>query len=1415
MRNMLKIAIVLLLGVFSGAVLGAPSPWDAWRTGYTSCEQGEQQYERGNYTAALSLFEKARKSYQSVRSSRPDWNQRVIAERIAECDRKIKELQRLLSAVQRRRPTAVSQKSTRPAKKIPAKKVSVVETEPVSDGSDSPEVDSAAVLELRSTLERVRGELAASRKDVIALRTKLMEAQSETAALKNDSGKRSELEREISNLMRERRISQEKYDLLAARCKNLETELSKPNTQVELLNKRIIEERALYEKENKRAVELESRLKESENMTREHRIARSAAEKVILKLKQTQNQQSGELQQLQQQLQDSAAKNRELAGELERSRKLNDELTGTIKKASADKKSVENSAIIADLKNNIAERDNRIAEFELKIPELNNTITNLNVKLKQEQLQIEAMKKEFERGHEALAKSMKDADILRRRNHTLDVDIKQLTARVTELNLRLETRNSEDFRSAVTAREACRKLEKDILALQAELVTVRSSANSSAAEITDLKRKLKAADAELQNTRRREVALAAVKEQQSVELSRLNSVAVEFDELKRNFEALSKENRENRVLLAAAKPKEQELARVKLRLLELDRLKTALSQEQQLNEELRNESRRLAGEVKILRARSSELDSAKRKMAELQGVTRELDDLKRIQKGYIGHIGKIEPQLADLKIRAGELENQLREQKAQFDQLHKQHLALNKAHDARGIELAALQNVKKRNSELDLLVSGQASEIDRLNGIFKQLQSGEESAMPPVLRRKFEELKSDAAKLAPLTEQLAKLQSEYGRFQKEHENVKKRISVLIARCEAAESSNERSKHELEQLKKLNAELAEMNRKSTEDLKQKAESQISEMKTHAGELESQLREQKASVSRLAEMKIRTDELESQLREQRAAVSRLAEMKIRTGELESQLREQKAAWEEINKKYQALNSEHNAQSGKLIALQDVNKRNFELEKRLAVQSSEIDRLNSTLKQLQSGEESLMPMEFRRKLNELRTAAAKLAPLNDQLARLGNIHETMKQQFLDRIAKLNTRCEAAEAFSERRKQELEQLRKLNAELVEMNRNYTGALQNKVEQAQLDRLNAEIAAMNKLYSEVTAERDRLNSELDAMRRGITPETSPVKITESPEELAGAGLVAERNGNIQLAIWNYKQALLADENFRSAHLRLGTILYERRDYAGALPHLSAARSVEKFNLDLSIKTARCQIELKRFGNAKNIVDILLKNHSGDYRVQMLAGLIESGSGSASIAEERLITASRLAPGKPEVYIELARLLGSSIVDRKGEAVKYYEKARALGAEPVPDLEKQLASLLDSRREMIRFLSGAATEAELGRDHGSAVWYYRKLVELKPEDFVPRLALALHRNNRSAAARETLEFNKPSRLGMAVLTIIELDSGNETGALHAARQSAGAKVPEEWQAMNMEIAKLKSLKIAPAAVSILLSGFQK
>ena len=366
MKFFTKTACILLAVCILCPVLGAPSPWDSWRAGYINCEKGEEQYERGNYTAALALFEKARKSYKAVRSSRPDWNQRVIAERIAECDRKIGELQRLLSAVQRRPGTSSTAAKT-PGAKAPSAgtKPEKPEKTPIKnagkvDLAASSEPDSAAMLELRSTLERLRKELEQSRKDAIALRTKLLEAQSSLASLKKNSAAQRNFEQEIAKLVRDRRIAQEKYDLLEARCKNLEAEIAKPNTQVEALKKRLIEERTAYERELKRSADLEKRLRESDELARENRIARNAAEKVIAQLKQTQIELSSEIQMLKQRLQDSANKNQELAGELERSKKHSEELAKAIK-SGKDSSHAASVALTAEMRKNIAERDSKIS----------------------------------------------------------------------------------------------------------------------------------------------------------------------------------------------------------------------------------------------------------------------------------------------------------------------------------------------------------------------------------------------------------------------------------------------------------------------------------------------------------------------------------------------------------------------------------------------------------------------------------------------------------------------------------------------------------------------------------------------------------------------------------------------------------------------------------------------------------------------------------------------------------------------------------------------------------------------------------------------------------------------------------------------------------------------------------------------
>ena len=1287
MKKFLKSALSLLLCSMVLSLNAAPSPWDSWRSGYTSCEQAERQYERGNYTEALSLFEKSKKHYLDVRSARPDWNQRVIAERISECERRIGEVRRLLGAMKNRKRPAAANKAVANVPKKELKPGDTVNIAINDSAASSGEVitdilDTSAVLELRSTLTRQQKELERNKKMMVALRSKLLETRAELESVKQSRDAQRNFEQEIANLMRDRRIDQEKYALLEARCKKLESDSVQPNAQIEAMNQRLAQERMNLEKERKRAENAEAALQDVTRSARDNQLARNAAEKVLNKERQEYAKLLAEMKNLQFRMQETDSRLALLNGELERTQKHNAELREAIKQGAASNEEAakrkiaaeneqkaaesarkaaeiarknalaeklaaekfsreqqlsrnaaeaeknralaekniavaEKNAAIAEKNAAVAEKDAAIAEKNAAVAEhgaamvaisdlrkelsgsnsklvsagqeiarYKQRISELNADLRRSQEQIGEMNAEFERGRNAISRYMKENESLKQRNTALEKDIKEIAGRNDTLNKRLEARDSADFRNAAAARETCRKLEKDLLTLQNELVVIRNNANSSASRIVDFERKLKAAEAELKEARAREISLTALKDQQNSEIQRLKEVEAEFSALKRNFEALSTENRENRALLAAAKPKEKELARVKLRLLELDRLKSTLSREQQLNEDLRSGNRRLTDEVKTLRSRAAELDSLRRRLAELDGTRKELEQLKNVQKEYLRLAG-IEPQLAKLKIRTGELELQLKER---------------------------------------------MSQIDQLNDKFT-------------------------------------------------DSVKKRIEV--------------------------------------------EKQLSSTR-------------------------------------------------------NDLQKQK-----------------------------------ELEAMIAAQSSEIDRLNAMIKRLQSGDVDAMPEEYRRQIRDLRRTASALGPLNDRLTRLQKEYDTLKEQFSERISHLNSRCEAAEEFGKRRSEEIAVLRKLNTELAEMNRNSSAALKNKVDQAQLDRLKAEIAAMNKLYTEITAERDRLASEIDAIRRGAAPDVPAVKVTESPEELAGAGLVAERNGNMELAIWNYRQALLADENFRPAHLRLGHILYERQDYAGALPHLSSARAGGKFNLELAIRTARCQIALKRFGNARSIVDPLLKSHSGNHQVQLLAGLIENGSGSARAAEERMITAIRLAPGDPEALIEIARLLADSVVDRKGEAVLYYERARAAGAAPIPDLEKKLASLLDNRREMIRFLSGAASEAEISGDYGSAVWYYRKLVDMKPENYTPRLALALHKSGQSAKARETLEFNKPTRLGMVVLTLLESDSGNDTAALRAARQCSGAVVPDDWQALTMELARLKSLRHPSAAIRLLLSEFQK
>ena len=84
----MKIKAVLFILLTAVIITANPqrprlSPWDAWRMAYTSFEKGEIARDKGDYTNAKEAFDKALGYYKMVRESRPDWNQRVISERIS------------------------------------------------------------------------------------------------------------------------------------------------------------------------------------------------------------------------------------------------------------------------------------------------------------------------------------------------------------------------------------------------------------------------------------------------------------------------------------------------------------------------------------------------------------------------------------------------------------------------------------------------------------------------------------------------------------------------------------------------------------------------------------------------------------------------------------------------------------------------------------------------------------------------------------------------------------------------------------------------------------------------------------------------------------------------------------------------------------------------------------------------------------------------------------------------------------------------------------------------------------------------------------------------------------------------------------------------------------------------------------
>ena len=244
-------------------VSAAPSPWDSWRSGYTNFEQGEALRERGSYTEALSFFEKARKNYQAVRSARPDWNQRVIADRLRDCDRQISELKRLLGegTVKSSPPSAVKPNVPQRVEKSSGSSATA-HSPSESAGDDVVVVKAREISELRKEVVRLKAEKEQLGKEIQRQRN---------------------FETEVAALLRDRKIMEDKYALLDKRYKALEAERKRPDEKIISLEQRLVDEKMNSERLSKQIVALEQQSRIEKENSRMNLAARNALESLLQK----------------------------------------------------------------------------------------------------------------------------------------------------------------------------------------------------------------------------------------------------------------------------------------------------------------------------------------------------------------------------------------------------------------------------------------------------------------------------------------------------------------------------------------------------------------------------------------------------------------------------------------------------------------------------------------------------------------------------------------------------------------------------------------------------------------------------------------------------------------------------------------------------------------------------------------------------------------------------------------------------------------------------------------------------------------------------------------------------------------------------------------------------------------------------
>ena len=1268
-------------------------------------------------------------------------------------------------------------------------------------------------------LENLRSELASGRTENAALRQKLAESVAEkdkkTAEIRLALERREKdvarLEQELAGFKKggsgqaSERVTVLETELAALR--RTETEVSRKLLAAQVDIKRLSDENRRLRDENgsrsgiiardgKELGELRSRLKAAEAAAVQ---ARNLLESNLASHSER-NRHDAEV---------IAARNAEISrlrAELEEKNKTSGNAAEVIRLTEESRRSNAENQRLRDL---LREKEGSIAEISMERDSLkrqNEELTGSFALQKKEAEKltsdIAAVRTEIDRERTAAKTVAAELRRTRELKSEIEQDLKSAVDRAAHLERRLNNRNSEDFRRLTASQEERKaladrvaSLQHEIVRLKAEAETLRQSHESARAELDRINAEYTRVVAErnrLQEDTRKQLAA----------IGKLGRDEKLYLQLKKDFAALQAENKENKLLVEAAKPREAELAQIKLRLTELDQLKARLSREQQLNEELKVSIRRLESERGNAIMLRSQLNNANKRIGELEPLVNEVAALKKLNS-ELAKAKNLEAELAQARARLTSFESvrseleqaRQRIRKLELENLEAERKAARASNLATGTQLlnSELEAAKraadelakdKALRELELArLRTRVNEIPRLEEEIRRLsdsRSGGTSASEPELQQLRRQLQNASV----LTLALEGKKKEAADLEKQIASLRSENSKL--RLRAAETL---------QLTETVKKLKELNQSMRKTLPAGAD-EVSALKHRIAVLEAAEAALAQAKEREKQAVLQADAKERELQALRARESHIGQLEAEN----SILKQQNRGLEKVD----------------------------ELRKALLTSRQEAERLRS-----RAGNADKLQKLWEKAETSAAEKQAALDRSQRQLASVSQLRSDLLAQRQEntsiRLALTRTRNDL-EQLKMRAGQidvlqrELDRQKRLTAELASAKSLEGELAQAKLRLAEFDQIRKELARVTKYNNELTEVRQRLEKELAA--RVAREERLPFEMVAQlpagkPEDFIASGKIAEADGSFELAVWNYEQALKIDRGSAQAALRLGRIMLARQNYKRATELLSAARAADPVNPALACDAARAYIGSKRYGNALAILSPLAERSGDDYLVQMLLGKALAGSGDTRGAEARLRIAARLAPARVfEPRLELAKFLLATDTRRTEEAATIYEAARVAGAPPDIELEPKLGGRLDERREVSGFLATAAREAERGGDWKTAGWYYRQLVELGREKdrYLPRLAFAQYRNNDAHGALETLTFNRTTSLSALTAALIQLSQREYPAMLASARKAValnGGKpvlLPADWSEFSVEFERLKT-KHSPEMADALRRAF--